>query len=45
VGDEHAVAIEVKKGAVVLPTLNTEVRPGSALLRWCATPKILRALG
>jgi phosphohistidine phosphatase len=44
-GDEHAVAIEVKKGAVVLLTLNPEVRPGSALLRWSATPKILRALG
>jgi phosphohistidine phosphatase len=43
-GDEHAVAIEVKKGAVVLLTLNPEVRPGSALLRWSATPKILRAL-
>jgi phosphohistidine phosphatase len=43
-GDEHAVAIEVKKGAVVLLTLNPEARPGSALLRWSATPKILRAL-
>ena len=43
-GDEHAVAIEVKKGAVVLLTLNPGARPGSALLRWSATPKILRAL-
>ena len=43
-GDEHAVAIEVKKGAVVRLTLNPEVRPASALLRWSATPKVLRAL-
>jgi phosphohistidine phosphatase len=43
-GDEHAVAIELKKGAVVLLTVNPDVRPGSALLRWSATPKILRAL-
>ena len=43
-GDERAVAFEVKKGAVVLLTLNPEIRPGSTLLRWSATPKILRAL-
>ena len=43
-GDEHTVAIELKKGAVVLLTLSPEVRPGSALLRWIATPKILRGL-
>jgi phosphohistidine phosphatase len=43
-GDEHAVAIEVKKGAVVFLTVNPEVRPGSALLRWSTAPKILRAL-
>ena len=43
-GDEHAVAIELKKGAVVFLTVNPEVRPGSAFLRWNATPKILRAL-
>jgi hypothetical protein len=30
--------------AVVLLTLNPDVRPGSALVRWSATPKILRAL-
>jgi phosphohistidine phosphatase len=43
-GDEHAVAIELKKGAVVFLTVNPEVRPGSAFLRWNVTPKILRAL-
>jgi len=44
VGDERAAAIEVKKGNVVLLTVSPEVRPGSAILRWSATPKILRAL-
>ena len=43
-GDEHTVAIELKKGAVVLLTLSPDVRPGSALVRWIATPKILRGL-
>ncbi|HEX7311079.1 MAG TPA: histidine phosphatase family protein [Gaiellaceae bacterium] len=43
-GDENAVAIELKKGAVVLLTLSPDIRPASAFLRWTATPKILRAL-
>jgi phosphohistidine phosphatase len=43
-GDQHTVAIELKKGAAILLTVSPEVRPGSALLRWSATPKILRTL-
>ena len=43
-GDEHALGLELKKGATVL--LDFDVRPaaGSATLRWIATPKILRML-
>ena len=43
-GDEHALGLELKKGATVL--LEFDVRPaaGTATLRWIATPKILRML-
>ena len=43
-GDEHALGLELKKGATVL--LEFAVRPaaGTATLRWIATPKILRML-
>jgi phosphohistidine phosphatase len=43
-GHEHAVPLELKKGAAVLLTLSSARTPGSALLRWSASPKILRSL-
>ena len=43
-GDETEVSLELKKGGVALPALDAAARPGSATLRWVATPKILRML-
>lgn len=44
-GDENAVSLELKKGGVALLTVATFATPGTALLRWNVTPKILRSLG
>jgi phosphohistidine phosphatase len=41
-GGAHAVAVELKKGGVV--RIDTGAADGG-VLRWCASPKILRALG
>ena len=43
-GDEDAVTLELKKGGIVLLELPAECEPGSALLRWHVTPKLLRRL-
>lgn len=43
-GDDGAVALELKKGGIVLLTLPATPGPGSAVLRWSVAPKILRAL-
>ena len=43
-GDESSVAIELKKGSVALVTFAAAPTPGSGLLRWSVSPKILRAL-
>jgi phosphohistidine phosphatase len=43
-GDDGAVGLELKKGGVVALTFAAAPEPGSAVLRWSATPKILRAL-
>lgn len=42
-GDESAVALELKKGGVVLLELAGPL-PGGARLRWSLSPRILRAL-
>jgi phosphohistidine phosphatase len=43
-GDEHALGLELKKGATVLLELAVRPAAGTATLRWIATPKILRML-
>ena len=43
-GDEGSLALEAKKGGVVLITFAGPPAPGSGVLRWSVTPKILRAL-
>jgi phosphohistidine phosphatase len=42
-GDEHALRVELKKGGVVLLSCPGGPRPGAAVLRWSATPRLLRA--
>ena len=41
-GDEGAVSLELKKGAVVLLTVDAPFAPGTAVLRWSVSPRILR---
>jgi len=43
-GNEHALGLELKKGAVALLAFDAAPAPGAALLRWSVSPKILRAL-
>jgi phosphohistidine phosphatase len=43
-GEENAINLELKKGAVALLTIAGDPRPGGVLLRWSVTPKILRWL-
>jgi phosphohistidine phosphatase len=43
-GAEGVVDLELKKGAAALLELASPPTPGSALLRWSVSPKILRAL-
>ena len=43
-GDESAVRLELKKGAAVLLACPGGPRPGRAVLRWSAAPRLLRAL-
>ncbi len=44
-GDAHGAAIEVKKGGVVCLRFRGAPGAGRALLRWSASPKLLRQLG
>jgi phosphohistidine phosphatase len=44
-GDESAARLELKKGGVALLACPGGPRPGTAVLRWSATPKLLRAAG
>lgn len=44
-GSPTAVPIEMKKGGVMSLRLEGMPAPGSALLRWLASPKLLRAVG
>jgi phosphohistidine phosphatase len=41
-GDERAISVELKKGGVVLLTVDAPFAPGSAVLRWSVSPRILR---
>jgi phosphohistidine phosphatase len=43
-GSEDAARIELKKGGVLFLSREGVVAPGTALLRWSLSPKILRAL-
>jgi phosphohistidine phosphatase len=43
-GHTGSVALDLKKGGVVLLDCAREPAPGEALLRWFASPKILRSL-
>jgi phosphohistidine phosphatase len=43
-GDERALRLELKKGAVALLAFAAEPAPGAALLRWSVSPRILREL-
>ena len=44
VGSEGAVQLELKKGAVTFVEIQADLPPGSGVLRWSASPKILRLL-
>jgi phosphohistidine phosphatase len=43
-GDEDALQLELKKGAVAALRFDGTVTPGDGTLRWSVSPKILRAL-
>jgi phosphohistidine phosphatase len=43
-GDEHVVSIELKKGGVILLAFAGDPAPGAAVLRWSASPAVLRSL-
>jgi phosphohistidine phosphatase len=43
-GYEDAVELELKKGAVAFVEIQADVPPGSGVLRWSVSPKILRLL-
>jgi phosphohistidine phosphatase len=43
-GDEHAVRLQLRKGGAVLLSCPGGPHPDAALLRWSATPKLLRAV-
>ena len=43
-GDPWRLRLELKKGAAALVTFEPEEGPGSAWLRWSASPRILRGL-
>ncbi len=42
-GDTEGASVQIKKGGVVRLQFEGYPEPGSASLRWLATPKILRA--
>jgi phosphohistidine phosphatase len=43
-GDSNACALELKKGAAALVAFTGDPAPGRAVLRWSASPRMLRAL-
>jgi len=43
-GDEDAIGLELKKGGVICLGFPADCEPGHAVLRWHATPKLLRRL-
>lgn len=43
-GTDGGLQLEMKKGGVACLFLHGEPAPGSAILRWLATPKMLRAM-
>jgi phosphohistidine phosphatase len=43
-GADQGLALDVKKGGVVCLELDGGIRANSAWLRWCVSPRILRAL-
>ena len=43
-GKEDVIQLELKKGAVAVLAFADDSRAGKALLRWSASPKILRSL-
>ena len=44
VGSDAGVDLELKKGGAAMLSLDGDTKPGSALLRWLLTPKVLRSL-
>jgi phosphohistidine phosphatase len=43
-GDEDRLDLRLKKGGVVLLSVDDAVEPGEATMHWAAPPKLLRAL-
>ena|SRR6185503_4719230 len=43
-GNDGGLQLEMKKGGVACLFLRGEPAPGTAILRWLATPKLLRAM-
>jgi phosphohistidine phosphatase len=44
VGNDSAIAVEMKKNAVACLSFEGSARPGRAVLKWLATPRMLRAI-
>lgn len=44
VGDDHSLAMELRKNGVVFLSFETAPRAGKASLQWFATPRMLRAM-
>lgn len=42
---DQAVPVELKKNAVACLAFSGRARPGNAVLKWLATPRLLRGLG
>lgn len=44
-GDSDRAALEFKKGTVACLEIQSDLQPGTAHLRWLASPKLLRLMG
>ena len=44
-GDPGSLALDLKKGSVTCLRVDGNRAPGSGVLRWSASPKLLRRLG
>lgn len=44
VGDDHSLAIEIRKNGVVFLSFQAAPQAGNASLKWFATPRMLRAM-